>query len=748
MRANLLVLVLMGLFAFLPLSAQEDALMYKFSLSDLAERQEEEEGISVASNLIKEAEKQPVAITTITRRDLQMSGARTLSEALHIFVPGYFLVEDQDDLISGFRGLAPDNNSKVMLLLNGQNLNTEFFWGPADAILNSGNFEYIERVEVIRGPGSVTLGQGALLGVINIVTSKGNTQDSDKIAEVSATVEAGLNAYRHISADANFAVGELKSYFYLSSNAYEGQALRPAGWAKARQNEGFAGGQMSDSDLRLRRARSTIMMGNVSYKNLTIQMLHTDQVRDLYNFYRDRNVFQQTLSMVSAQYKLKLSESIVSETEISFAQDDFALHSIIGTSMGGTREERYGAKTLLKFDEPIKNNFLAIGAEVRRFEMGQANRFGNNFIANVIGEFDPTTANQDLTMGYRRGISVLSFFAENLYSPKENLDFFVAFRYDNHPFWGNNISPRAGLLYSPTPKVLLRASYQAGFRGAVGLHYTGGYRLDGFLRQENHSLIEDSEIPIFENGNPTNENEPNIPTTLPERMHNFELAITYQPQTKIKINSVLFFNRISNVIDVGVIYRDPNNIELGSIGNDIAGDWNGFWHFRNTPGSFEQLGLETTISYQDSKFNLRCSHALVRVFSATDEQVRLAQQNNSMYLSYDIENENVRAKAYPEHVLRANLMYNVTPQFSVATQAMYYSAWYSPIATVVKGGVLLNAVIAWQPQPWLEWSISGKNLLNEQALSPMNSNAGDTSVSSGAPGYESITAWTSLRFRF
>ncbi|MFY7786718.1 MAG: TonB-dependent receptor plug domain-containing protein, partial [Thermoflexibacteraceae bacterium] len=116
--------------------------------------------VSVASNVITDQEKQPASVTTISHEQLRSSGARTLSEALMYFVPNYFAVEDQDDVIAAFRGLAADNNSKVLLLINGQNMNTEFFWGPPDAILNSADYDYIEKVEVIRGSGSVTLGQG------------------------------------------------------------------------------------------------------------------------------------------------------------------------------------------------------------------------------------------------------------------------------------------------------------------------------------------------------------------------------------------------------------------------------------------------------------------------------------------------------------------------------------------------------------------------------------------------------------
>lgn len=138
-------------------------------------------------------DKQPAAVTIITREKLQLSSARTLAEALTLFVPVFFLVEDQDDMIMGFRGLAPDNNSKVMLLINGHNVNTEFFLSPADAILNNTNYNYIERVEVIRGAGSVMLWQGALLGVINIVTKEGEFGKNEGFAKANMTAGVGLD---------------------------------------------------------------------------------------------------------------------------------------------------------------------------------------------------------------------------------------------------------------------------------------------------------------------------------------------------------------------------------------------------------------------------------------------------------------------------------------------------------------------------------------------------------------------------
>lgn len=115
------------------------------------------------------------ARSKVFSRQIELSGARTVNEVLSTYVPGYFLMEDRDDVIAGFRGFALDNNSKVMLLLNGHRINTEGFQGPADSILNGLSLDYIDHIEVVRGPGSVILGQGALLDMINIATKNGAT---------------------------------------------------------------------------------------------------------------------------------------------------------------------------------------------------------------------------------------------------------------------------------------------------------------------------------------------------------------------------------------------------------------------------------------------------------------------------------------------------------------------------------------------------------------------------------------------
>lgn len=699
--------------------------------------------ISVASNVISDKDKQPVSVTTITRRQLELSGARTLADALMLFVPGFFVTEDQDDVIMAFRGLAPDNNSKVMLLINGQNMNTEFFWGPPYAILTSSNYSYIERVEVIRGPGSVTLGQGALLGVINIVTRKGSDLKNDG-GNIEASVSAGLDNFLLANVATQVKVGDVKAAFSVSRNYYGGQEYRNEGNAR-RPNEGIAGGTVYDMGHRLKRNDNIVVQGTVEYKGLEINALYADSQQDLYNFYRDREVFGQALASIAASYRFEFSKDVKLKTSASFIQDDIRLASLTGTTMGGTREDRYGASAVLTVDNLWKGNKLAVGVEYRLFEMGKQNRAGNNFIANVIG-FNPRTINQTQTMAYRQNISVISAFVEDFFTVNEQLDIFAAARFDSHTGWGTNIAPRVGALFAASKDLRFRASYQMGFRGGVGLVYGGGYRNDGYLSSTNFGNIEAARIP----------GERNRATVRPEIMNSIELAANVNIMQNLKFDVVGFYNSVNGVLDVGVIYRDrvnpmnpqPGQFNMVPIGTDVPGDWNGYWFFKNALGSINQWGAEATLSYSSDLFNVNLSHALVQIASVSAEQDEDARRGNSMYLAEDKVTKGIRHKVYPENVTRLNILATPFKGFDIALNGILYSSWLAPDGSVGSGALLLNAGASYDILPNVELSVNVANIANQTPLSPMNANAGGAGLQPGAPAIENTTFWARLRVHF
>ncbi|SMF36991.1 TonB-dependent Receptor Plug Domain [Pseudobacteriovorax antillogorgiicola] len=142
------------------------------NLQDLMELSAEELlSTKVSTGSLRESigAKSASAVTIIDRADIELTSARSLANLLEQHVPGLLLMTHSEGSKIGIRGLIAAENYKLLLLVNGKNITNMVYEG---AILELDNWDLqdIERIEVVRGPGSVTYGTGAIAGVINIIT--------------------------------------------------------------------------------------------------------------------------------------------------------------------------------------------------------------------------------------------------------------------------------------------------------------------------------------------------------------------------------------------------------------------------------------------------------------------------------------------------------------------------------------------------------------------------------------------------
>lgn len=134
----------------------------ELSLADLLDTR-----VDIASKKSQTARETPGIVSVITREDIINSGARELLDVL-VLVPGFAPGVDVEGVIDlGMRGQW-GHEGKVLLLIDGQPMN-ELLYSTVQ-LANHYPLEAIERIEVIRGPGSAIYGGYAELAVINIIT--------------------------------------------------------------------------------------------------------------------------------------------------------------------------------------------------------------------------------------------------------------------------------------------------------------------------------------------------------------------------------------------------------------------------------------------------------------------------------------------------------------------------------------------------------------------------------------------------
>lgn len=156
----------------------------------------------------------PVSVEVVTNEQIKKRNVRTVQDALEL-LPGLRLTRSSgswgDKGKIAIRGLDAKH---TLVLLDGQ----RFLGGHGNAIdVNSISVDMIERIELVKGPGSALYGSDAMGGVVNIITRK-----VPEKAFFTAEGEAGSNFARRYSFTAGTplfeGLGVLANYTFNASD--------------------------------------------------------------------------------------------------------------------------------------------------------------------------------------------------------------------------------------------------------------------------------------------------------------------------------------------------------------------------------------------------------------------------------------------------------------------------------------------------------------------------------------------------
>lgn len=168
-KTRLFIVLLVCLSCPVLLFAQEEAINNQEQNPPI---QYELDAIVVTANKVQEPISDiPKHVTVITSEDIKESSAKNIIELLtkEAGVNVRTTFGNDKQAVVDLRGMGDTAASNVIVMVDGLELNAPDQSGPS---ISSVPIEQIERIEIVRGAGSVVYGSGAVGGVINIITKK------------------------------------------------------------------------------------------------------------------------------------------------------------------------------------------------------------------------------------------------------------------------------------------------------------------------------------------------------------------------------------------------------------------------------------------------------------------------------------------------------------------------------------------------------------------------------------------------
>lgn len=530
----------------------------------------------------------PVSMTVITKEDIAVSPARNIADLIETYVPGATFMGHQSNRI-GIRGIISDRNYKILLLVNGLNLNNKSNQG---AVLELQNWDLndIERIEIIRGPGSVTYGPGAIAGIINIITKKAGTSSG---SEVGIEQVSGYNSFGGYASYGSKSDGEngRDTYGYLSYRNTRG--VENPNYFKINGSSGasgFLGKDYSVStplspyykdmlgpqikaffDMRFQKewrfwARYTSSgmpdmldgQGEMSY-GVDQMPARFEARKSLAMTMEKSHIFSDSFSQDSSiGYETEQQFQVMnSDTTKSFNQGIYNFKPNKGNVHFGLAEHELFLKSIGHFKFGDQNE-AAVGAIISRNWLSAPTLFNLDIADTIAGGFSSRTALdgrylQDVA-GDGFSTTNYSFFAEGNFKLQPRLDLRLSGRMDKNEFSRLLFSPRLALISEINEKNTIKFIWQK------------AARMNTLLEQYANSYqgLEDHQ----------------------ETLKGYELIYEFMPDNNI-------------VFSLPVYYYD-----LEPIG------WDGAKTVRL--GEQKIVGLEPEIKYQRQNLKLGLSHSFVK----------------------------------------------------------------------------------------------------------------------------------------
>lgn len=158
--------------------------------------------VTAASRTTQSVEDAPASVSLISAEEIRTFGYATVFDALG-GTRGFFQSNDRVYEYVGVRGFARpgDYNNRILLTLDGHAVNDDQLGASYVGYDFAPDLGDVERIEVVRGPGSALYGSNAFFGVVNVVTRE---RESARRSHIGLGVEGQGTARARASVSGKF----------------------------------------------------------------------------------------------------------------------------------------------------------------------------------------------------------------------------------------------------------------------------------------------------------------------------------------------------------------------------------------------------------------------------------------------------------------------------------------------------------------------------------------------------------------
>jgi iron complex outermembrane receptor protein len=539
----------------------------------------------------------PSSISIVNASDIKHYGYRTLADILRS-VRGFYTTYDRNYEYAGVRGFGRpgDYNSRMLLLVDGHRINDNIYGTASIGTEFILDVDLIERVEIVRGPGSSLYGTNAFFGIINVITREGRDIKGMEISGEGAS----FGTYKGRMTFGNQYKNGLN--MMLSASAYDdrGQSLYYKEFNTPDQNNGRTDG--CDYD------KYKSLFGKISLHDVVVEGAFITREKGIptgswgAQFNESANKTTDNLGYIDIKYERSFEGLLDVMTRFHYNKYKYeGTYVTLPLNKDTALGEWWGGE--FKLGKTVFEKHRMI--------------FGMEYQDNLKQNQENYFVNPDLSaLDDKRTSMNWGVYLQDEFTIMENVILNAGIRHDHYQSFGGTTNPRIGLIYNPFDMTSIKLLYGEAFRAPNAYEY------------------------YYHDGNTTTKSNRNL---KPETIRTYELVYEQYFRNQLRLTASGFYYKIKNLIsqqidpaDGLLVFNNVEEVEAKGLEFELDRKWkNGFegrisYTFQETK-NFDTGRLLSNSPKHLGKLNMICPLVKNKLFAGLELQytgIRKIVNNN------------------------------------------------------------------------------------------------------------------------